>query len=74
MEEQQTPSSQKPIIAPPTATMFVRLNGGNWPLEEMIPTVAKLMRPVRRYNTRVVPTHAVKWPRVFALNIGAHLF
>lgn len=52
--------------------MFLRL-GNDHALHAKIVPNATWVRRVRRFHTRIVPSN-VKWSKVFALNVGAHLF
>jgi len=52
-------------------SLFVRL-GGDWVAENLVEK-ATTVRRVRRFHTRIVPT-SVKWSKIFAYNMGVHLF
>uniref|UniRef100_A0A914Y035 DUF7596 domain-containing protein n=1 Tax=Panagrolaimus superbus TaxID=310955 RepID=A0A914Y035_9BILA len=55
----------------PALSMFIRYDK-NWASNELV-AAASASRRVRRFHSRIVPTQ-VKWNKVFALNMGTHLY
>ncbi|KAH7732244.1 Protein T03G6.1 [Aphelenchoides avenae] len=53
-------------------SFFTRLDE-KFPVTEKIREAAKHTRRIRRFHTRAVPA-SVKWPKVYLLNVGVHLF
>ncbi|KAE9551724.1 hypothetical protein FO519_005057 [Halicephalobus sp. NKZ332] len=55
----------------PNLTMFIRMDN-QW-ISKELSDAANVVRRIRRFHSRIVPT-TVKWPKVFSLNVGTHLY